>query len=176
MKQSPVLSSPRLLLRPMEEEDAEQVYRWAHSKAVTQYLFYLPNRTIEDTRRLVKKWVRKRRNYEWVLTKGGDVFGEIQVVKDLPGGGFEIGYESREDCWGNGYMSEALRMVLNFLFTEGGYSFGYAVTRKENLRSQNLLKKLGFRETGECLRHIEKTGEDLTLVEFRLDPMSSGNP
>lgn len=169
MRIAPILKTPRLLLRPIEREDAPYVYRWTHSEAVTEYLFYLPNRSLEDTTRLVSGWVKKRRNYEWVLCAGDDVFGEIQVIKDLPENGFEIGYESREDCWGKGYMKEALTAVLRFLFAEAGYSYGYAVIRKENSRSKGLLLRLGFRVIGETTRPIAKTGDDLPLVEFRLE-------
>lgn len=169
MKIAPILKTERLLLRPIEIEDAPSVYRWTHSEEVTKYLFYLPNLTLEDTERLVSKWVKKRRNYEWVLLEGEDVFGEIQVIKDLPQDGFEIGYESREDRWGNGYVKEGLIAVFHFLFEEAGYSYGYAITRKENERSKGLLRHLGFKVIGETTRHIDKTGEDLPLLELRLE-------
>lgn len=169
MKIAPVLVTARLLLRPIEEKDAPSVYRWTHSPMVTRYLFYLPNRSLEDTERLVASWVRKRRNYEWILCEGEDVFGEIQVIKDLPGNGFEIGYESREDRWGKGFMKEALTAVLRFLFEEGGYAYGYALIEKENLRSQSLLLGLGFRFVSETKRTIDKIGKEVTLLSFRIE-------
>ena len=66
-------------------------------------------------------------------------------------------------------MKEGLIAVFHFLFEEAGYSYGYAITRKENERSKGLLRHLGFKVIGETTRHIDKTGEDLPLLEFRLE-------
>lgn len=168
MKNTPLLQTPRLSLRPFKEGDAPAIYRWCSSEKVTKYLFWLPHRDPGVSERLLKVWLRKRRNYSWGLEENGDLFGEIEVIKDLPSGGFEIGYISREDKWNQGYMSEALIAVLAFLFGKGGYSYCYAETDKGNLASRALLEKRGFQVQKEEGRFIGKTGKNIIVIEYLL--------
>ena len=71
------------------------------------------------------------------------VVGTI-YFKSLPiEGKTEIGYGMSPQYEGNGYMSEALFLMLNY-----GKSLGittvFADTTKENVKSQNVLKRNGF--------------------------------
>jgi ribosomal-protein-alanine N-acetyltransferase len=144
MKNTPLLHTDRLVLRPFSLEDSPEVYAWCSSWVTTQYLFWYPHRDIEVSKRLVSSWVRKKRNYSWALERDGKAVGEIQVIKDLPNHGFEIGYILREDYWHQGLMQEGVQAVLRFLFLEDGYEYGYEETDERNASSRRLLEKVGF--------------------------------
>ena len=105
---TPVLKTERLLLRPFTLEDAPAMYRWTSSIKCTEFLFWRPNRSPEDSARILSRWVSKPRNYAWAIDLGGTAIGEINVIKNLPNQGFEIGYILRDDQWGQGYMPVAL--------------------------------------------------------------------
>jgi ribosomal-protein-alanine N-acetyltransferase len=167
MKIAPVIKTERLLLRPMEESDAEDVFLWAHSPEVTKYLFYLPNRTIEDTKRLVANWVRRRRNESWVLVLDGHAIGELEHIKDLPDRGAELGYESKEEVWGHGYMKEAMKAVIRYLL-DSGYDYLFAETDSRNERSSRLLLSLGFLPSGSRTKTIAKKHEEVVLLGYTL--------
>ena len=85
------------------------------------------------------------------------VIGTI-YFKRLPIKGIsEIGYGMNPQYEGHGYMSEALSLMLNY-----GKSFGIitvlADTTKENIKSQNVLKRNGFTlyETKEDILYFSK--------------------
>ncbi|QDP39901.1 GNAT family N-acetyltransferase [Radiobacillus deserti] len=60
----------------------------------------------------------------------------------------EIGYELHPDFWRKGFATEAIHSILNYAFYELGlYRIG-AVTFPDNLASNQLLEKLGFRQEG----------------------------
>jgi RimJ/RimL family protein N-acetyltransferase len=120
---TPVLKTERLLLRPFALEDAPAMYRWTSSLKCTEFLFWRPNRSLEDATRILSRWVNKPRNYAWAIDLSGTAIGEINVIKNLPNQGFEIGYILRDDQWGQGYMSEAFTAVLSFLWNQG-YRYG----------------------------------------------------
>lgn len=163
---TPEIVTKRLLLRQVEENDAEAIYAWTGDIEVCRYLFYLPNRDLETTRKIVGNWVRKRRHYAWLLTLNGIPIGEFEIIKDLPGKGFEIGYEMAKAYWGNGYMKEAGEAVLSFM-KEQGYAYAYAETDIENVASTHLLEKLGFETIGEESRLIEKVGRMVRLQKYQ---------
>ena len=50
---------------------------------------------------------------------------------------------------GNGYGTEAERMALQYAFNELGVETVYADSLRRNLRSQHVLEKVGFAETGQ---------------------------
>ncbi len=107
MKETPILTTSRLILRPFVLEDAEDVYKWTGSWEVTKYLWWYPNRDLETTRKILHKWIKNQRNYSWAIVRDKQVIGEVQVIKDLPDKGFEFGITSKASAWGKGYMREA---------------------------------------------------------------------
>lgn len=169
MKETPVIKTPRLLLRPFEMGDANDVYEWTSSWEVTRYLWWYPNRDIEVTKKLLANWIKKGRNYSWAVEKDGEVLGEVQIIKDLPGNGFELGVISKQKSWGHGYMKEAIFHALDYCFSQGGYQFGYAESDERNVRSHALLEALGFEKSG--LKEnmlIEKKNESINILCFTL--------
>jgi ribosomal-protein-alanine N-acetyltransferase len=169
-KASPVLETPRLILRPFEAQDLDAVHAWCSSKKVTEWLLWRPHRSKEVTWRLLQDWIKKKRNYAWAIEEGGAVIGEIEVLKDRPDKGAEIGYLLSEKKWREGLMGEALAEALRFLFAEGKYRYVFAEADERNLPSLGLLRKLGFREVGKKRSYIGKKKSDVTLLGFRLNP------
>jgi [ribosomal protein S5]-alanine N-acetyltransferase len=164
----PPLKTERLTLRAFTEEDAPFVYKWCSSLKCAQYLFWYPHRSLEVTQKIVHKWVRKRRNYSWAIVLNDEPIGEVEIIKDLPEHGFEIGYILRDDMWGHGYMKEALSSVLSYMFSVG-YLSCYAETDERNAASRGLLEKLGFAYEGLEENHlIEKKNEKVNLAKYRL--------
>ncbi|MCI1734148.1 MAG: GNAT family N-acetyltransferase [Bacilli bacterium] len=169
----PVLTTARLTLRPAQLEDAPAVFDWSHSPEATHYLFWLPHRTPEDSKRLVAVWVRKRCHYSWLLDDHHRAIGEIELIKDLPNQGAMIGYILVPTAWHQGYMKEALASVLDYL-PKVGYRYAQAETDKENLASIHLLQAMGFVPYGkEEPYFIAKKNTTITLVRFRKELLPS---
>ena len=60
----------------------------------------------------------------------------------------EIGYELREDVWGQGYMQEALRALLQYGFENMHLNRIEADVHPENISSCKTLERLGFVKEG----------------------------
>ncbi len=170
MKETPILTTSRLTLRPFVMEDAEDVYEWTGSWEVTKYLWWYPNRDLETTKKILKKWLRNQRNYSWAIVRENEAIGEIQVIKDLPEKGFEFGITSKVSAQGKGYMREASFKAIEYLFSSGLYEYGYAESDTRNERSHHLLESLGFikiEEKKDVL--ITKKNQKINIVCFRLN-------
>ena len=78
-----------------------------------------------------------------VLKKNSHVIGSIDY-KYVPNGGVtEVGYGMNPEYEGHGYMTEALTSFLQFGKTLGIKAVR-ADTLKDNVKSQNVLKRCGF--------------------------------
>jgi ribosomal-protein-alanine N-acetyltransferase len=170
MKETPILKTERLTLRPFTLDDVSNVYSWCGSLSTTQYLFWHPHRDESVSQRLVESWIRKKRNYSWAIDDGTGAIGEIQVIKDLPDQGFEIGYILREQSWHQGFMKEALLAVLPYLFVHDNYAYSYEETDERNSASRHLLESVGYRFLS-LKNDVYIAKKDVTINEatYRLD-------
>jgi RimJ/RimL family protein N-acetyltransferase len=75
----------------------------------------------------------------------------------------EIGYRTIRAAWGRGYVSEAGRAALAYGFGVVGLAEIVAVVHPENLRSQAVMGRLGFRRDG-----MRDHGEDGPWLLHRL--------
>ncbi len=66
-----------------------------------------------------------------------------------------VGYALAQQHNGHGYMTEAVRLVLNFAFTELGLHRVQAGTLRHNYGSMKVLEKAGFRFEGTALRYLK---------------------
>jgi ribosomal-protein-alanine N-acetyltransferase len=166
MKNIPVIKTPRLVLRPFEKEDIKDIYLWCSSDKCTQYLFWYPHRSIEDTERLVLGWIEKRKHCSFAVTLDGKAIGELEIIKDLPSQGFAFGYILNDNYWHKGYMSEAYKAVEEFMFSNG-YSYAYGETDERNLSSRKLLERNGFTLVKiEKDRYIAKKDCKVNVAEY----------
>ncbi|SEW44364.1 GNAT family N-acetyltransferase [Chitinophaga arvensicola] len=81
---------------------------------------------------------------------------EQQMVGDLcftgapdDSGAIEIGYGTHEAFRGRGFMTEAVKEMLNWAAAQSGVKSVIATTNKDNPSSQAVLKKNGFVVSGE---------------------------
>ena len=157
------LETERLLLRRIRREDAQRIYDcWASAPEVTRYLTWQPHASVAVTEAIVARWLAdygKPDTYRYgiELRETGELIGMIDVV-GYHHGNPVIGYCSGRAYWGNGYMTEALKALCAALF-EAGYSMIRIEAVRENIGSNRVIQKAGFR-----------------LANSREQPMSEGKP
>ena len=61
----------------------------------------------------------------------------------------EIGWRIGREYWGNGYATEGAKMALAYGFNNVAFSVVYSFTSKLNLKSENVMKKIGMKKVGE---------------------------
>ena len=141
------LETGRLLLRPFRIDDAQAMFDgWTSDDEVTKYVTWPTHRSVETTRALLEHWVAEyeqpeRLNFAIVLKEEEKLIGGIDVVR-YEDGAPVLGYTLSRPYWNRGYMTEACRCVLDYLFTRG-----YAEVRidamVENIGSNRVIQKCG---------------------------------
>ena len=136
------IETPRLLLRPFEEKDYDDLYEFLSQRKNDQFEAY-PDITYENGREHLRYRVSSGDFYAMELKQTGKVIGNIYYGKrDFDAR--EIGYIVNKNYQRRGYASEALKAVLYWGFAAGLHR-AYAECDPRNECSWKLLLKLGFR-------------------------------
>ncbi len=151
----PTLETPRLILRPTEEADAEAFEHYANKKEFQQFL--ANERSPEENRARVLKWVEMnkevpREQYIWTILKRADkaVIGDIRFWPEKNSKGLTlpgvvgIGYGLDPAHWGHGYMTEALKAVTAFAHDTLKMHRVEGAAVAENPGSWKVMEKAGF--------------------------------
>ncbi|MCD7928985.1 MAG: GNAT family N-acetyltransferase [Clostridiales bacterium] len=149
------LRTERLLLRRFQPEDAQAMFEnWASDPEVTKFLTWPPYQSAEDVRRYLTNLAgeyRREDRYNWAIVPLmlGVPIGSISVARqDLRVNSVEVGYCMGRAWWGQGIMTEAFSVVLNFLFDQVGVNRVTARHDPENLASGRVMAKCGLRQEG----------------------------
>ena len=78
------------------------------------------------------------------LRSGGERIGTCCAFPDKDGGGYDIGYCVRRERWRQGYGTEVVNLLADWIRERGGTAVT-AEAAKENRGSRALLEKCGFR-------------------------------
>ncbi len=124
-KGTQTIRTKRLILRRFTTGDAQAMYEnWANDERVTHYLTWCPHESPEATRQLLELWCAAYENpdtYNWVMEYEGTPIGNISVVRLNEKCEYaELGYCMGYAYWNKGFMSEAAKAVIDYLFAEIG--------------------------------------------------------
>jgi RimJ/RimL family protein N-acetyltransferase len=154
------LVGERLVLREYREDDWPAVHRYASDPEVCRFMMWGPN-TEEQTRAHVRRSmqsaeVQPRRSFNLVVTlkESGELIGAASLVVSAPEnrGGW-IGYVFARERWGQGYATEAARLLVKFGFEELGLHRIFATCDAENRASARVLEKAGMTLEGRMRSH-----------------------
>lgn len=141
------LETNRLILRPFKIDDASEMYNnWTSDSEVTKYLTWNYHTDIKQTKEILSIWINQyekpeRINFAIVLKETNELIGGIDVVGYLDGIPV-IGYVLSKKYWNNGYMSEACKKVIEYLFELGHKKIRIDAV-VENIGSNKVIKKCG---------------------------------
>lgn len=170
------LETERLILRRFVETDAEAMYNnWATDKETTKFLSWEPHKSVEESKSIIDMWIKSYDEgaYNWVveLKSTGEIIGNISAVHVRDKHKLiELGYGYGSKYWGNGYASEALRAVIEFLLNECEYELVEARHIKGNPASGRVMQKAGMKYEATLRRRRlnGETGEIDDLLHYSI--------
>ncbi|GGE27560.1 GNAT family N-acetyltransferase [Streptococcus himalayensis] len=141
-----ILETERLILRPVTLEDAGDMYAYASDEETTRYVFP-QNHSLEETKANIAGIYLATPLGRWgiVLKETGAFIGSIDMHKlDTTMRKSALGYCLHKDCWNNGYMTEAVKAVIQLAFETLEMNALVAVHDKENPASGRVMEKAGM--------------------------------
>ncbi len=166
------LNTERLVLRRFTTEDARQMYdNWASDSRVTRYLTWLPHQSPAATEELLQMWCdeyQKPDYYQWAIEYNGAPIGSIGVVRISERDEMvELGYCLGYDFWRQGFMPEAVKAVIDFLFEEVSVNRVCICHAVKNPASGKVAKKCGLSLEGTLRQEFKShTGEFLDIAVY----------
>jgi RimJ/RimL family protein N-acetyltransferase len=166
------LDTERLILRPFEPGDAEDIHAVYSDPSVFEYLGSSPAASIEETMELIELTVRRANEQGFALGSvveraSGRVIGDCGLQRLEGGPDVELGYRFGSSFWGRGFATEAGAAWLDYGFRARGLERIVAVTRPANVASRRVMEKLGMTLVGPGHHYGADTiVYELTRAEF----------
>nr|WP_321407125.1 GNAT family protein [uncultured Carboxylicivirga sp.] len=143
-------TTERLFLRTVDSKDAELIFNYRSDVETNKYKGWIPN-TINDVEVFLSK-VSTEINipntwYQFVIIESNKskIIGDLGIhfIDDEQA---EIGCTLAKEYHGNGYATEALKSVIDYLFNQVNKHRIIASIDPNNLNSIGLVERLGFRK------------------------------
>ncbi len=142
----------RLILRPPTLKDANEIFEtYAQDKLVTHYLHWEAHDSIEKTKSFLKRcenvW-KANTAFPWALTlkENNAIIGMIELrVSDHRA---DVGYVLARPYWGQGYASEAAKLVVDWSIAQPQIYRVWAVCDVDNHASARVMEKVGMQREG----------------------------
>ncbi|MFW9991751.1 MAG: GNAT family N-acetyltransferase [Candidatus Odinarchaeota archaeon] len=174
MKEFPAITTERLVLRKPLSEDIDSYFKICQNEEVMRFYGKEPYQKREQAEKDME-WMlgifAKDEGVRWVIT----LKGKDECIGDL---GFdhwekkhfkcEIGYKLKQECWGKGYMTEAARSMIDYIYKELDMNRIYAFVDPANPPSYKVLKHLGFQKEGTLRESAYEKGTFIDLQVFSL--------
>ncbi|MEL6059755.1 MULTISPECIES: GNAT family N-acetyltransferase [unclassified Methylobacterium] len=157
----PGIETPRLSIAALRPEDADALRRLTDDPAITAAVDFLPARfTLQDAEDLILSGRRGQDRFlgAWRREAGAADPSAGSAGRELIGvvgthlrgaGTIEIGYWIGGAARGRGFAFEAVSAIIGLLAKRFPSRTIVAECRPANVASWELLRKLGFRDTGE---------------------------
>jgi RimJ/RimL family protein N-acetyltransferase len=161
------LKTERLILRPFERSDLDDVLGYYSLPEVQRYLDWKARDKSEakaafEAMRKQKRLTRPGEILTLAVVRKADgaVMGHVSLRwTDATAGQGEIRFAMGPEYRRQGYATEAVRSMITLAFGEYGLHRIYAVTAGENEASARLLKQLGMRLEAHYREHALFMGE-----------------
>lgn len=144
----PTLQAPGVVLRPLALSDAEALFA-AHGDARTHHYWSSPaHHDVEETRAYIADTIAIEGACVWAITEaGGEALGRIGLFPERDGVA-DIGIIMTPAATGRGLASKALKLVVDYGFTELDLHRIGADIDPDNNASISLFLRGGFQREG----------------------------
>ena len=108
--------------------------------------------------------------FAFVITVNEKVIGSIGAFRqtNIHSKTAELGYYIAEEYWGKGIMTEAVKQLCSYVFSNSDMIRIYAEPFAYNIGSQRVLEKAGFQYEGTLRRNAIKNGKVLDMKMYAL--------
>jgi len=144
------------------------------NSSLSKYMFWNTHTSVDETQKMIEGFIEQyaddKINCVFAITLKDEVIGSIGCFDNTqknqsPTAAFA--YMISERYWGNGYATEALTAIIEYLFANG-YHRIYADHDKRNASSGRVMKKCGLQYEGELRDKYFVNGEYVTVLQYAI--------
>jgi [ribosomal protein S5]-alanine N-acetyltransferase len=150
----PKIETERLILRNITENDVNDIFEYASVPDVTPFLLWNTHKTKQDSIDFVK-FANGQFNNNLSLVWGIEIKSEKKLIGSIDLRDWnrihkcgEIGYVISKKYWNKGYITEAMKTVIQFGFEILDLNRIEAHCEEENIGSWKVMEKCGMKYEG----------------------------
>lgn len=145
-----ILETERLILRSLAETDAESIFEYAKDPDVGPVAGWPAHKSVQDSRDVIREVLSGPQCYGICLKDDNKAIGAVELIlkehtaltdRDDE---CELGYWIGKPFWGNGYMPEAAKRLIQYGFEELGMKKIWCSYFDGNEKSKIVQEKCGF--------------------------------
>jgi len=175
VKKTVKLQGKNIYLSRYSLADIDTLNKAASHKDISRWMSEFPHPyNLKHAREFIsrsrKKWLDKTEYNFSIKLKGSDeLIGGVSLVNvNNKQKMAELGYWLDKVHWGQGYISEAVKTILEYAFNQVKLHRVYARVFTPNLASARVLEKSGFRFEGHEIKSILKNGRWYDMYRFAI--------
>lgn len=143
-----MLATRRLIIRPIEKLDYDDICEYGSDEEVGQYMLHWP-KTKEQVEKFIDNCIDKMNVaelseliwYEYVM----EIKDEKKVIGNITlqtkGSEAELGWISNRKYWNQGYMTEAVNAIIEYAFSNLDVKRIFATCTDKNIASFKVMEK-----------------------------------
>lgn len=164
------IETERLILRPLTENDANDVFEWAGDPIVNKYMPYPVHKSPVTVREWISSIKPENNEFGFVLKETGKVIGSGNIRPESETQ-YTVGYNINRAYWGKGYATEAASAMIRWAHDTLGIQEFTAQHATANTASGNVLRKCGFQfdRFGQYSRYDGSEIFDATFLKMHID-------
>lgn len=160
------METERLIIDEIKQTDKEDYFNnISHDRKVLETFVCRYAETIEEFD--FSSYLNNKDIYAIRLKETGRLIGII-LYFDVKEDSCEIGYGIGAKYWNRGYVSEAVKCFIDYLFNEKGFKTIYASFFPENIASKMVMEKCGMKYDHFSEKELEYLGIERDLIYYSI--------
>jgi len=142
------IETERLILRNFMQSDLQDFFEYASLDTVGPMAGWMPHPNLDHSQKILSQFIFSQEVWALEIKSESKVIGSVGIhFRDLKGIGevHEIGYVMSTHYENKGYMTEAVKAILNYTFTEMNLEKVYVGHFIGNDKSQKLIHRFPFK-------------------------------
>ncbi|MEH7107843.1 GNAT family N-acetyltransferase [Bacillus sp. JJ1764] len=169
-QEMPTLSSESLTLKKITEQDLDAVFSIYDNERIFDFCGIIPKHNKETVRKMIGHFERdflKRTRVKWGIFQQHELVGIIEALDfNQKVNMVTVGYLVNESYWGKGIATEAVRVLIQFLFEKADINRIQAEVMPQNENSKRVLLKNGFSKEGLLRQATLWSGKGIVDIEL----------
>jgi len=172
------LESDRLVMRYYKESDLADYHRMMSDKENMYFLAELITNSLEESQESLKSTIEANEKggchrFCITLKENDKLIGAVgyEIPYETPIGKIAdpIGWFIMPEYQNKGYMTEAVKRVLEFAFLQDSCIRVVTACYKDNIPTQKVMAKVGFRKEAEKVKAMWHDGQMKDRLEFAIN-------
>ena len=163
------IEGERIYLRPIQLTDADDMFEYTSDEETTKYLYDV-HKDVARTKSMIANYFMEEPigKYAIVLKDSEKMIGAIEFRVHGEEKAGDLGFALNRKYWGNGYVNEAGKLIIDLAFNTLKLERVYAGHDPRNAASGKALKRLGMTYEGTFRKHFFFKGELVDNAQYSI--------